>query len=174
MNKTRYIESTGSFITYFLPKGARTKPILIRFVNQRNLISEYKMSENKPVSPFRLKAYSRDESPDDPVGEDESSTPLASSFAPSSKAATISSKSGSLAMSRSTSEPFSTRKPTSRSNSRQYSRNPTNPNQLLKRPISPAFQFISCTIHLSHDENQIALEASSDDTRVQYANLQVL
>ena len=49
-----------------------------------------------------------------------------------------------------------------------------NPTELLKGQIAQAFQFISSTIHQSHDENQIALEALSDDARVQYANLQLL
>jgi len=106
--------------------------------------------------------------------DDESTTPLASSFAPSSGPLTIPSGPSSLAMSRSTSAPFRVRKSSSRSNSRQHSRNPTNPTELLKRQIAQVFQFISYTIHQSHDENQIAPEALSDDVRVQYANLQLL
>jgi len=49
-----------------------------------------------------------------------------------------------------------------------------NPTELLKRQIAQAFQFISSTIHQSHDENQIALKALSDDARVQYTNLELL
>jgi len=131
------------------------------------------MTENQPGSPFPFEASSRDESPDDPM-DDESSTPLASSFAPSSGPLTIPPGPSSLAMSRSTSAPLRIGKSTSRSTSRQDARNPTNPTELLKRQIAPGFQFISSTIHQSHDENQIALEALSDDARVQYANLQLL
>jgi len=131
------------------------------------------MTENQPGSPFPFEASSRDELPDDPM-DDESTTPLASSFAPSSGPLTIPSRPSSLAMSRSTSAPFRVGKSTSPSNSRQHSRNPTNPTELLKRQIGQAFQFISSTIHQSHDENQIALEALSDDARVQYANLELL
>jgi len=57
------------------------------------------MPENQPGSPFPFKACSHDESPDDPMGDNESSAPLASSFAPSSPPLTISSGLGSLAMS---------------------------------------------------------------------------
>jgi len=131
------------------------------------------MTENQPGSPFPFEASSRDESPDDPM-DDESTTPLASSFAPSSGPLTIPSGPSSLAMSRSTSAPFRVGKSTSRSNSRQHSRNPRNPTELLKRQIAQAFQFILPTIHQSYDENQIALEALSDHARVQYANLQLL
>jgi len=131
------------------------------------------MTENQPGSPFPFEASSRDESPDDPM-DDESTTPLASSFAPSSGPLTIPSGPSSLAMSRSTSAPFWVGKSTSRSNSRQHSRNPTNPTELLKRQIAQAFQYISSTIHQSHDKSQIALEALSDDARGQYANLQLL
>ena len=106
--------------------------------------------------------------------DDESTTPLASSFAPSSGPLRIPSGPSSLAMSRTTSAPFWVGKSTSRSNSRQHSRNPTNPTELLKRQIAQSFQYISSTIHQSHDESQIALEALSDDARVQYANLQLL
>ena len=131
------------------------------------------MTENQPGSPFPFEATSRDESPDDPM-DDESTTPLASSFAPSSGPLTIPSGPSLLAMSRSTSAPFRVGKSTSCSNSRQYSRNPPNPTELLKRHIAQAFQYILSTIHQSHDEGQIALEALSDDDRVQYANLHLL
>jgi len=131
------------------------------------------MTENQPGSPFPFEATSRDESPDDPM-DDESTTPLASSFAPSSGPLTIPSRPSSLAMSRSTSAPFRVGKSTSCLNSRQYSRNPPNPTELLKGHIAQAFQYISSTIHQSHDESQIALKALSDDNRVQYANLQLL
>jgi len=131
------------------------------------------MTENQPSSPFPFEASSRDESPDDPM-DDESTTPLATSFAPSSGPLTIPSGPSSLAMSRSTRAPFRVGKSTSCSNSRQHSRNPTNLTELLKRQIAQAFQFISSTIHQSHDENQIALEVLSDDARVQYANVQLL
>ena len=131
------------------------------------------MTENQPGSPFAFEASSRDKSPDDPM-DDESTTPLASSFAPSSRPLTIPSGPSSLAMSRSTSAPFRLGKSTSRSNSRQHSRNPTNPTELLNRQIAQAFQYISFTIHQSHDESQRALEALSDDARVQHANLQLL
>jgi len=131
------------------------------------------MTENQPGSPFPFEATSRDESPDDPM-DDEITIPLASSFAPSSGPLTIPSGPSSLAMSRSTSAPFRVGMSTSRSNSRQHSRNPTNPTELLKRQIAQAFQYISSTIHQSHDESQIPLEPLSDDARVQYANLQLL
>jgi len=131
------------------------------------------MTENQPGSPFPFEATSSDESPDDSM-DDESTTPLASSFAPLSGPLTIPSGPSSLAMSRSTSAPFGVGKSTSRLNSRQHSRNPTNPAELLKRQIAQAFQYITLTIHRSHDESQIALEALSDDARVQYATLQLL
>jgi len=131
------------------------------------------MTENQPGSPFPLEVTSRDESPDDPM-DDESTTPLASSFAPLSGPLTIPSRPSSLGMSRSTSAPFRVGKSTTYSNSRQHSRNPTNPTELLKRQIGLAFQYISSTRHESYDESQIALEPLSDDARAQYANLQLL
>jgi len=87
---------------------------------------------------------------------------------------TIPSGPGLIAIRRSTSAPYRIGKPSSRSTSPQYSRNPTNPTQLLKRNIAQAFKLISSTIHQSQDENQIALEALSYDAKVQYGTLQLL
>ena len=131
------------------------------------------MTENQPRSHFPFEASSSDESLDNPM-DDASTTPLASSFAPSSGPLTILSGPSSLAMSRSTSTPFRVGKFSSCSNSTQHLRNPTNPTERLKRQIAQALQFILSTIHQSHAENQIALKALSDDARVQYANLQSL
>jgi len=106
--------------------------------------------------------------------DDESPTPFASSFAPSSGPLTIPSGPSSLAMSQSRSARFRVGKSTCRSNCRQHSRNPTNPTELLKRQIAQTFQYISSTIHQSPDQSQIALIALSDHARVQYANIQLL
>ena len=37
-----------------------------------------------------------------------------------------------------------------------------------------AFRYISLTIQQSQDENRVALELLSEDTRIQYANLQLI
>jgi len=132
------------------------------------------MSENQPGSPFPFGASSSDESPDDPMGDDHSSKPLASSFARLSGPLTIPSGPGSIAISGSTSAPYRIGKPSSGSTSRQDSRNPTNPTELLKRQIAQPFKMISSTIHQSHDENLIALEALSYDAKVECGSLQLL
>jgi len=132
-----------------------------------------KMTENQPGSPFPFEATSCDESRDDPM-DDESTTPLASSFAPSSGPLTIPSGPSSLAMSQSRSARFRVGKSTCRSNCRHHSRNPTNPTELLKRQIAQTLPYISSTIHQSPDESQIALIALSGHARVQYANIQLL
>ena len=132
------------------------------------------MSENQPRSPFPFEASSRDKCPDDPMGDDERSTPVPSSCARSSGPLMILSGPGSIAMSRSTNAPYWIGKPSSSSTSRQRSRNPTNPTKLLKRQIARAFKLISPTIHQSQDENLIALEALSYDAKMQYSSLQLL
>jgi len=116
------------------------------------------MSENQPGSRIPPDGSSRDESPDDPMRDYDSSTPLALSFAPSSGSFTIPSGPGSIAMSWSTSAPYQTGKPSSYSTTRQHSRNPTNPTERLKRQIAQAFKIILSTIHQSQDENLIAGE----------------
>jgi len=132
------------------------------------------MSENQPGSPFPFETSSRDETPDYPMVDEESSTPLASSFAPSTGSLMIPSGPSSLAISGSTSAPYWIRKPYSSSTHHQHSRNPTNPSELLKRQIAQAFRMILSTIHQSQDENLIALEVLSYDAKVQYGSLQLL
>ena len=132
------------------------------------------MSEKQPGSPFPFETSSRDETPDYPMVDEESSTPLASSFASSTGPLTIPSGPSSIAMSRSTSAPYRIGKSYSRSTHHQHSRNPTNPSELLKPHIAPAFRMILSTIHQSQDENLIALEALLYDAKVQYGSLQLL
>jgi len=131
------------------------------------------MSENPPGSPFLFEASSRDESPDDPIGDEESSTPLASSFAPLSGHLRIQSGPGSIAMSQSTSAPYRIGKPSADTTSYQHSRNHMNPTELVKLQIAQAFKMISSTIHQSQDENLIALEPLSSDAKVEYSSLQL-
>jgi hypothetical protein len=108
--------------------------------------------------------------------DDNSSTPHASTFNPDSRALSVTSTSGSIALSRSTSAPFPGRveKNPGRSSPRHHSRNPTNQTERLKQQIALAFQFISSNIQQSQDENLVALESLSDDAKTQYANLQLL
>jgi hypothetical protein len=108
--------------------------------------------------------------------DDNTSTPHASSFDPSSRALSVVSPPGSIALSRTSSAPFRIEKnPTrSSSNPRHHTRNPTNQTDRLKQQISLAFQYISSTIHQSQDENLVALESLSEDARAQYANLQLI
>jgi len=131
------------------------------------------MTENQPSSRFPFEASSCDESPADPR-DDESTTRLASSLAPLSGPLMIPSEPSPLAMNQSTSAPFRVGKSASPSNSRQHSRNPTNPTELLKRQIAQPFKMISSTIHQSQDENQVALGVLSYDAKVQYGTLQLL
>jgi len=115
--------------------------------------------------------------PDQPMEHDDSSTPHASSFDPSSRAMTTTSNPGSVIhspMSRSHSAQFHVEKNTSRSNSRQRARNTANQMELLKQQIGLAFQHISSSINQSQDENLIALDALSEDARAQYTNLRLL
>jgi len=170
-NKTGGIPNTGPFVTHFLPRGKRPKHVLIRFVN---LISKVKSLKTNLIHLCPLKPPLMMNPSDVPMRDYESSTPLASSLAPSSGPLTISSAPGSFAISRSTSTLFQIGKSATRSNPRRPSTNSKNPTELLKKQIAQAFQFISCTIHQSHDENQIPLEALSDNARVQYANPQLL
>jgi len=105
--------------------------------------------------------------PDQPMEDDDTSTPHASSFDPSSPAITTTSNPGSVIhspMSRSHSAQFRVEKNTSRSKSRQRARNTTNQMELLKQQIGLAFQ----------DENLIALDALSEEARAQYTNLRLL
>jgi len=115
--------------------------------------------------------------PDQPMEDDDTSTPHASSFDSSSRAVTISSIPGSVIhspMSHSHSAQFRVKKNESRSNSRQRVRDTTNQMELLKQQIGLAFQHISSSINQSQDENLIALDALSEDARTQYTNLQLL
>jgi len=115
--------------------------------------------------------------PDQPMEDDDTSTPHASSFDPSSCAMTTTSNPGSVIhspMSRSHSAQFRVEKNTSRSNSRQHSRNTTNQMELLKQQIGLAFQHISSSINQSQDENLIALDALLEDARTHYTNLRLL
>jgi len=115
--------------------------------------------------------------PDQPMEDDDTSTPHASSFDPSSRAMTTTSNSGSVIpspMSHSHSAQFCVEKNTSRSNSRQRARNTTNQMELLKQQIGLVFQHISSSINQSQDENLIALDALSEDARAQYTNLRLL
>ena len=130
------------------------------------------MTENPPGSPFPFDTSARDEWPDAPM-EDDSSTPHTSSFSSLTGPLTVSSWLASIAMSRATSAPFRIGKPSSSSTSRQYSRNSTNPTELLKRQIVQAFKMLSSTIHQSQDQNLIALEALLYDASVQYGSLQI-
>jgi len=114
--------------------------------------------------------------PDQPMEDDDTSTPHASSFDPSSRAMTTTSNPGSVIhspISRSHSAQFRVEKNTSRSNSRQRARNTMNQME-LKQQIGLAFQHISSSINQSQDENLIALDALSEDARAQYTNLQLL
>jgi hypothetical protein len=108
--------------------------------------------------------------------DDNSSTPHASTFNPDSRALSVTSASGSIALSRSTSAPFPGRveKNPGRSSPRHHSRNPTNQTERLKQQIALAFQFISSNIQQSQDENLVALDSLSEDAKTQYANLQLL
>jgi hypothetical protein len=108
--------------------------------------------------------------------DDNSSTPHASTFNPDSRALSVTSTSGSIALSRSTSAPFPGRieKNPGRSSPRHHSRNPTNQTERLKQQIALAFQFISSNIQQSQDENLVALDSLSEDAKTQYANLQLL
>jgi len=115
--------------------------------------------------------------PDQPMEDDDTSTPYASSFDPSSRAMTTTSNPGSVIhspMSRSHSAQFHVEKNTSRSNSRQRARNTTNQMELLKQQIGLACQHISSSMNQSQDENLIALDALSEDARAQYTNLRLL
>jgi len=115
--------------------------------------------------------------PDQPMEDDETSTPHVSSFDSSSRAMTTTSNPGSVIhspMSRSHSAQFRVEKNTSQSNSRQRARNTTNQTELLKQQIGLAFQHMSSSINQSQDENLIALDALSEDARAQYTNLQLL
>jgi len=115
--------------------------------------------------------------PDQPMEDDNTSTPQASSFDLSSHAMTVTSNPGSVVhspLSRSYSAQFSVEKNPSRSNSHQCARNTTNQIELLKHQIGLAFQHISSSINQSQDENLIALDALSEDARTQYTNLQLL
>jgi len=47
-NKTGDISNLGPFVIHFLPRGETPKPILIRFVKPRNLISQYQ-NDGKPT-----------------------------------------------------------------------------------------------------------------------------
>jgi len=115
--------------------------------------------------------------PDQPMEDDDTPTPHASSFDPSSRAMTTTSNPGSVIhspMSRSHSAQFPVERNTSRSNSRQRARNTTNQMELLKQQIGLAFQHISSSINQSQDENLIALDALSEDARAQYTNIRLL
>jgi len=115
--------------------------------------------------------------PDQSMADDDTSTPHASSFDPSSRAMTTTSNPGSVIhspMSRSHSAQFPVDKNPSRSNSCQPARNTTNQMELLKQQIGLAIQHISSSINQSQDENLIALDALSEDARTPYTNLQLL
>jgi len=115
--------------------------------------------------------------PAQPMEDDDTSTPHACSFDPSSRAITTTSNPGSVIhspMSCSHSAQFRVDKNPSRSNSRQRARNATNQIELLKQQIGLAFQHISSSINQSQDENLIALDALSEDARAQYTKLQLL
>jgi len=114
---------------------------------------------------------------DQPMEDDDTSTPHGSSFDPSSGAMTTTSNPGSVIhspMSRSHRAQFRVEKNPTRSNSRQCARNTTNQMELLKQQIGLAFQHISSSINRSQDKNLIALDALSEDARAQYTNLQLL
>jgi len=115
--------------------------------------------------------------PDQPMEDDDTSTPHGSSFNASSRAMTTTSNSGWVVhspMSRSHSAQFRVENNPTRSNSRQHARNTTNQMELLKQQIGLAFQHICSSINQSQDENLIALDALSEDARAQYTNLQLL
>ena len=115
--------------------------------------------------------------PDQPMQDDDTSTPHASLFDLSSHAMTTTSNLGLVIhspISRSHSAQFRVEKNRSRSNSRQRTRNTTNERELLRQQIGLAFQHISSSINQSQDENLIALDALSEDARAQYTNLQLL
>jgi len=115
--------------------------------------------------------------PDQPMEDDDTSTPHASSFDPSSRAMTTNSHPGSVLhslLSRFHSGQFRVEKNTSQSNSHQRARNTINQMELLKQQIGLAFQHISSSINQSQDENLIALGALSEDARTQYTNLWLL
>jgi len=115
--------------------------------------------------------------PHQPIEDDNTSTPHASSFDPSSRTITTTSNPGLVIhspMSRSHSAQFRVEKNTSGSNSRQRTKNTTNQMQLLKQQTGLAFQHISSSINQSQDENLIALDALSEDARAQYTNLRLL
>ena len=104
--------------------------------------------------------------------DDNTSTPHASTFNPSSRAVSVSSKSGSVAISRSTSAPFSSR--IRKGSPRHHARAPTNQTETLKQQIALAFQYIMSIIELGKNDNLVALDSLSEDARKQYANLQLL
>ena len=116
----------------------------------------------------------------DQMMEDENtSTPHASTFNPSSRAVSVTSEPGSVdsvALSRTSSAPFPgcVGKNLARSNPRHHARTPTNQTEHLKEQIALAFQYITSTITQRHDENLVALDSLSEDARTQYANLQLL
>jgi len=115
--------------------------------------------------------------PDQPMEDDDTSMPHASSFDSSSRAITVTSNPGSVIhspMSRSHSAQFRVEKTSLRSNSRQRARNAANPMELLKQQMGLAFQHIFSSINQSQDQNLIALDALSEDARTQYTNLQLL
>ena len=90
--------------------------------------------------------------PDRPMEDDDTSTPHASSFDPSSCAMTTTSNAGSVIhspLSRSDSVQFRVEKNTSRSNSRQRARNTINQMELVNQQIGPACQHISSSINQS-------------------------
>ena len=115
--------------------------------------------------------------PDPPLEADDTSTSLAFSFDPSSRATTTTSNPGLVVdspMSRFLSAQFPVKKNPSGSNSRQRARNTTNQMELLKQQIGLDFQHIASSINQSPDENLIALDALSAHARAQYTKLQLL
>jgi len=115
--------------------------------------------------------------PNQHMEDDDTSTPDAFSFDPSSHAMTTTSNPGSVIqspMNRAHSAQFRVEKNTSRSNSRQRASNTTNQMELLKQQIELAFQNISSSINQSQEENLIAFDALSEDARAEYTNLRLL
>jgi len=108
--------------------------------------------------------------PDQPLEDDDTSTPHPSSFDQSSRAMTTISNPGLVTyspLSRSHSAQFGVDKNPSRSNPGQRTRNATNHMELLKPHIGLVFQYISSSINQSKDENLIVLDTLSEDTRAQ-------
>jgi len=68
-HKTDGTRNTDSFITRFIQKGSRPKRIVFKFVKLRHLIFSNKMTENQHGSSLPFEACSRDESPEDPIGD---------------------------------------------------------------------------------------------------------